>query len=203
MFFLTLCFTSAVSAVKHVNGERIRLNEEVKLCAVVLDTLGIAVPQEGPWKEAVLSAFNERVRVLDVAGRSVYVGYDESVREVIGYAFAAAGPGFWGRIESMVAVDAGVTKIVGVSFPRHSETPGLGARMTEPQFRDQFRDLPLAAKDGEGRYFRLVTPGAAAGPGDLDAITGATETSRAIEGFLNRELALFVAAAAKDLGGGE
>ena len=39
MFFLTLFFTSVVSAVKALNDERIRLNEEVKFKAVVLDVL--------------------------------------------------------------------------------------------------------------------------------------------------------------------
>ena len=47
MFGLTLLFTSAVSAVKHVNEERIALNEEIKLQAVVLDTLAIPLPEEG------------------------------------------------------------------------------------------------------------------------------------------------------------
>ena len=67
--------------------------------------------------------------------------------------------------------------------------------MTEPWFRDQFRGLPLRKSAGDGAYFRLVAPGSADGPSDLDAITGATMTSKAIERFLNDELDSFVAAA--------
>jgi Na+-transporting NADH:ubiquinone oxidoreductase subunit C len=201
MFILTLCFTSAVSAVKHVNKERIRTNEEVKFRAVVLDALRIPVPEGPDRKGSTAEVFNRRVRAVDVAGRRLYAGYDEAAETVIGYAFPAGGPGFWGPIESMVAVNPEATAIVGVNFYRHSETPGLGARMTEAEFRDQFRNFPLTGSSGKGRYFRLVQPGSAAGPDELDAITGATETSRAIERFLNSELDLFIGSVAARLEG--
>jgi Na+-transporting NADH:ubiquinone oxidoreductase subunit C len=203
MFFLTLVFTSVVSLVKHVNAEKIRLNEEVKLQAVVLDALGIKVRSGPSRNEAVTALFGERVRLVEGEERTIYAGYDEQGEEIVGYAFPAGGPGFWGPIEAMVGVDAGVTEIVGVRFPRHSETPGLGARMTEPQFRDQFRGLPLRKTAGRDAYFRLVAPGSASAPGELDAITGATMTSGAIERFLNEELDSFVAAAARSRTGRE
>jgi Na+-transporting NADH:ubiquinone oxidoreductase subunit C len=203
MFFLTLIFTSVVSLVKHVSAEKIRLNEEVKLQSVVLDALGIGVRSGSSRNEAVTALFGERVRRIEGEGRTIYAGYDEAGEEIIGYAFPAGGPGFWGPIEAMVGVDAGMTEIVGLSFPRHSETPGLGARMTEPQFRDQFRGLPLQKRAGDDAYFSLVAPGSASGPGELDAITGATMTSKAIERFLNRELDSFVTAAAKNRTGRE
>jgi len=203
MFFLTLIFTSVVSLVKYVNAEKIRLNEEVKLQAVVLDALGIGLPEGVSRNETVTALFGERVRRIEGEERTIYAGYDEKGDEIVGYAFPAGGPGFWGPIEAMVGVDAGVTEVVGVSFPRHSETPGLGARMTEPQFRDQFQGLPLRKSGGDAVYFRLVAPGSADRPGELDAITGATMTSKAIERFLNRELDSFVAAAPRSRTGRE
>jgi Na+-transporting NADH:ubiquinone oxidoreductase subunit C len=196
MFFLTLVFTSVVSLVKHVSAEKIRLNEEVKLQSVVLEALGITVPQGASRGEAVTALFGERVRRIEEEERTVYAGYDESGKEVVGYAFPAVGPGFWGPIEAMVGVDAEMAEITGLDFPRHSGTPGRGARMPEDWFRDQFRGLPLRKSDGDGDYFRLVPPGSAGGEGELDAITGATMTSKAIERFLNREIESFVAAAA-------
>jgi Na+-transporting NADH:ubiquinone oxidoreductase subunit C len=190
MFGLTLLFTSAVSAVKHVNQERIERNEAVKLQSVILDALGISLP--GSTME-IERLFAERVRKTSLAGRDVYVGYDAGAETVIGYAFDAGGPGFWGPIAAMAAVDGTGSRLLGVNFYRHSETPGLGARITEEGFRRQFRGLEL---DGRGEsFFRLLPAGTAAGPGELDAVTGATETSRAVERFLNRELASFIAAA--------
>jgi Na+-transporting NADH:ubiquinone oxidoreductase subunit C len=192
MFVLTLLFTSAVSAVKALNEERIRSNEAGKLQEVVLDALNISVPGGLPRRDAVARTFQGRVKKIEVKGRSVYAGYDETGERVIGYAFDAGGPGFWGPIEAMAAVDDGAQRILGVNFFRHSETPGLGARITEEPFRNQFRGLSLARDDEGEPFFRLVTAGMAEGEKELDAVTGATETSRAVEGFLNRELEIFL-----------
>ncbi len=207
MFFLTLFFASLVSAVKTVNEERIRLNEEVKLKRVVLDVLRIPLPASVPEKEAVNGLFAKRVKVREREGRLFYLGYDEAGETPVGIAFAVGGPGFWGPIEAMVAVDDSSAAVIGVNFFRHTETPGLGARMTEPLFRDQFRGLSLKGKGGKGAasgepLFRLVPAGTASSAEELDAITGATQTSEAIERFLNRELKRFVETQAKGTGEG-
>jgi Na+-transporting NADH:ubiquinone oxidoreductase subunit C len=197
MFGLTLLFTSAVSAVKIVNEDRIARNEQLKLQAVILDALNIPLPAaDGEIPEL----FARRVEETVVDGRTVYVGYGDDRSAIAGYAFAAGGPGFWGPIETMAAVDGGLTRLLGVNFYRHSETPGLGARITEEAFRAQFRGLEL--RRAEKKFFRLLPEGTASGEGELDAITGATETSRAVERFLNRELAVFLDGTAASLKGG-
>ena len=61
------------------------------------------------------------------------------------------------------------------------ETPGLGNKITFPDWLDQF------AGQGTAEPLAVVKGGTTA-PGTIDAITGATQTSRAIESFLNREL---------------
>ncbi len=194
MFLLTLFFTSVVSAVKVVNEERIRLNEEVKLKRVVLDVLRIPLPGSVPERSAINVLFAERVKVREREGRLFYLGYDEAGERLVGIAFVVGGPGFWGPIEAMVAVDGSAGVVIGVNFFRHTETPGLGARMTEPLFRDQFRGLSLKGKGAPSGapLFRLVPAGTASSAEELDAITGATQTSEAIERFLNRELKRFV-----------
>ncbi len=76
--------------------------------------------------------------------------------------------GFSGRIELMVGLLADGT-INKVSVLSQSETPGLGANMVQPKFKDQFNGKNPASynltvkKDG----------------GDVDAITAATISSRA------------------------
>jgi Na+-transporting NADH:ubiquinone oxidoreductase subunit C len=201
MFLLTLFFTSLVSVVKVVNEERIRLNEEVRLKRVVLDALRIPLPGNIPEREAVSDLFAERVKVREREGRLFYLGYDEAGETPVGIAFVVGGPGFWGPIEAMVAVDGSAGVVIGVNFFRHTETPGLGARMTEPLFRDQFRGLSLKGKGASsgGGFFRLVPAGTASSADELDAITGATRTSEAIERFLNRELKHFVDTLAKGM----
>ena len=197
MFVLTLCFTSAVSAVKIVNDERIGRNEEAKLQRVVLGALDIT-SSPGAESEETGELFRRRIRSSVIEGRTVYIGYDETDTTAIGYVFSAGGPGFWGGIEAMVAVDTAVSRIIGIEFYRQTETPGLGARITENWFTDQFRGLRI---DRGEPFFHLVRPGTSTGPGELDAITGASRTGRAIENFLNREIAVFARFAAEKLKG--
>jgi Na+-transporting NADH:ubiquinone oxidoreductase subunit C len=86
----------------------------------------------------------------------------------------------------MVGVDPNLDKMIGIAFYEHSETPGLGGRITEPFFRNQFQGRPLNSV--EGRYFDFRPPGTAKDPNEVDAITGATETSHRLEQFLNKNL---------------
>jgi Na+-transporting NADH:ubiquinone oxidoreductase subunit C len=92
----------------------------------------------------------------------------------------------------MVAVGPNATKILGLAFYRHSETPGLGARMTEDWFTKQFSGLSLYPITGQKKIFYLKPEGTGKDPNELDAITGATNTSAAIESFLNRDLDQFL-----------
>lgn len=88
----------------------------------------------------------------------------------VGTAFTAiTGLGYSGEIEIMVGLDAAGT-VNGVRILRHAETPGLGANYAFPAVLDEFykgrtaRDSWQVKKDG----------------GQVDAITGATVTGRAI-----------------------
>jgi len=72
-------------------------------------------------------------------------------------------------------------KILGVHILEHLETPGLGARSTEvrpdedePWFLRQFKGLDSVALKKDG--------------GNIDAITAATITSRAITDAVAEEL---------------
>ena len=191
MFLITLFFTSIVSAVKLVNEERIETNQRVKLQRIILNVLDIPLSEESSDKDLV-DIFESRVKSIDVQGKRLYVGYDEDGQKITGYAFPVGGPGFWGPIYGMVAVDPKASKILGLAFYKHSETPGLGARMTEAWFTNQFIGLPLYPTEGDKKIFYLKPAGTKEAPNDLDAITGATGTSRGIEGFLNRDLDRFL-----------
>ena len=75
---------------------------------------------------------------------------------------------------------AGITKdgaVKAINILNHSDTPGLGARATEPEFYGQFTDkaqLPLK-----------VVKGSAGNPDEIAAISGATITSNAVVDGVN------------------
>jgi Na+-transporting NADH:ubiquinone oxidoreductase subunit C len=191
MFLITLFFTSVVSAVKLFNEERIETNQRVKLQRIILKVLDIPVADKASDKDLV-KVFDTRVKSIEVQGKDVYVSYEEDGKTISGYAFPVGGPGFWGPIYGMVAVDPEASKILGIAFYKHSETPGLGARMTEDWFTKQFIELPLYPIEGDKKIFYLRPAGTKKASNELDAITGATGTSRGIEVFLNKELDHFL-----------
>jgi len=191
MFVLTFVFAAVVSAVKVHNEERIQINQQVKLQRIILKVLGVSVGEKATNRD-VIGAFERRVKPIDVKGQTLYVGYAEDGRQITGYAFPVSGAGFWGPVYGMVSVDPEATRIQGIAFYRHSETPGLGARITEPWFTKQFTGLPLFPVEGDKKIFYLKPAGPGKGPNELDAITGATGTSRAVEAFVNRDLYRFL-----------
>jgi Na+-translocating ferredoxin:NAD+ oxidoreductase RnfG subunit len=67
----------------------------------------------------------------------------------------------------------------GIEVLDHSETPGLGGRMTEDIFKKQFVGMKLKPQ------IKMVKERKATGDNEFDAITGATNTSRGIEEFIN------------------
>jgi len=64
-----------------------------------------------------------------------------------------------------------------VDFTSHNETPGLGGRIDEAWFKEQFRNRKIVI--GTGLSYDTEQEN------QLDAITGATSTSRSILNILN------------------
>ena len=100
--------------------------------------------------------------------KSFFVGVFDGKAERV--ALESSGGGFGGDIGVMIGVSLKDDAIVGVGVTTHSETPGVGSRAkTDPKFVGQFKGQVL--KD----TFKVKTDG-----GQVDAISGATVTSRGV-----------------------
>lgn len=98
-----------------------------------------------------------------------------------------SGPGLWGTVSGVLAVDEPVDQIVGIEITSHNETPGLGGRIEEDWFKDQFRNeaIPngeITVRKGTGN---VDTDSSNA---TVDGITGASLTSKSIEVIVNNTL---------------
>jgi Na+-transporting NADH:ubiquinone oxidoreductase subunit C len=191
MFLITLFFASLVSAVKLLSEGKIEFNQAIKLQRIILKVLTIPV-EKGTPDERIVQLFKARVKSIEVGQKTLYVGYEEDGRTIRGYALPVGGPGFWGPIQGMVGIDPQATRVLGLAFTKHSETPGLGGRITESWFTDQFKNLPLHPIEGNRNIFYLKPEGTGKADNELDAITGATNTSSAVQTFLNQELDYFL-----------
>ena len=95
--------------------------------------------------------------------------------------FETSGKGYGGDVGLMVGIDVQENQIVGVGVTTHAETPGMGAKaQTDPSFAAQFRELAL---DEE---VNVTSDG-----GSINAISGATITSRAVCSATNDALKLY------------
>ncbi len=99
-----------------------------------------------------------------------------------GYAFIAAGNGYQGEIKMIVGVNEAITTMLGMQVLESQETPGLGAEIAGSKFRDQFNNLALSQPI---TYIKNQKPEK---PGQIEAITGATISSKAVVNTLNKRI---------------
>lgn len=91
------------------------------------------------------------------------------------------GQGMWAMIHGFISIQADFTTIEGVTFYEHGETPGIGDRFLDPAWLAQWRGR-RAYDDSRRLVFRIGADEASpVANGAIDAITGATVTTSAIE----------------------
>jgi Na+-transporting NADH:ubiquinone oxidoreductase subunit C len=170
---VTVAFVSPISLVYLVTKPKVELNERVFLQRSVLYAAGLELP---PAPEQISALFEQRVEQKSGGGGDYYLVRDPA-GGTAGYVFLQSGPGLWGEITAAVGFDESLQKLTGVDFLRQVETPGLGARISERWFREQFR--------GKKGPFTTVGEGEPSAENQFDAITGATLTSNFVKDLLN------------------
>jgi len=112
---------------------------------------------------------DEMYRLATGEGDSLEIYPAKKDGEIVGYAVNTyTNKGFSGNINLMAGFRPDGT-IINISVLEQKETPGLGTKMTEPKFKDQFNGKNLS-----GFFLKVKKDG-----GQVDAITAATISSRA------------------------
>ncbi|MBQ6569042.1 MAG: RnfABCDGE type electron transport complex subunit G [Clostridia bacterium] len=151
------------------------------ICLVVTALLAVTNHKTAPLI-AEISAQNEaeqRKVVLPAAETFEQVtGHDNAFAgytpdgTLCGFVFTEKEKGYGGEITVMVGIDT-AANVTGVSILEHGETPGLGANVTKDKFLEQYKQNMTGelsvTKDG----------------GTIDAVTGATISSRAVTRAVN------------------
>jgi electron transport complex protein RnfG len=109
----------------------------------------------------------------------IYGGHDEQ-GDFVGYAVPAAGPGFQDTIALLYGYKPGERQVVGMEILESRETPGLGDKIyKDADFVAEFSALLV---DPE---IVAVKKGTKTGPNQVDAITGATISAKAVVRIIN------------------
>lgn len=117
------------------------------------------------------------------AGQLFYAGYNEQ-GELVGIALEASGMGFADILRVLYGYDPRKQAVIGFYVLESKETPGLGDKIEkDPKFLGNFEALDVSLDEGASgikNKVTLVKPGEKENPWEIDAITGATISSRAI-----------------------
>jgi len=183
MFVVMMAFSSVVIGLARYTDERVEANQALAFERAVVRVLP-GVYEEGLSGLEIHRRFVEQVDEPTEATAGAYSHKSNGVVQT--YALPFEGQGFWATIKGIIGIKADRETVTAISFYEQNETPGLGARITEPEFRDQFEGKVLAA-DGKTLTFRR--PGETLTPSQVHAVTGATQTSVRLEKIVNDAVA--------------
>lgn len=175
MIILAAVFTGVLSALNIVTADTIAKNSVIDQQRAILKAASIDVEDE-----EVEKIFEKDFEKIADNPREVY-RYNGDEKK--GYVFSYEGGALWGNVKGYVGINEEQNKLLGISVFKNNETPGLGGRITEDWYQNQFRDLEV--KDGD---FIVYKPSP---EGNVDAITGATLTSNSMREMLNKEIQAF------------
>ncbi len=154
----------------------ITANKALELREAVFKVLpGVSRMQQLVYRNGKLVASDETVKDEPV----VYGGYDER-GDFLGYAIPGAGPGFQDTIGLLFGFTPERQLVLGMEVLESRETPGLGDKIYKDEdFVGSFSELSI---DPE---IVAVKKGTSSRPNEIDAITGATISSKAVVRIIN------------------
>jgi len=178
MVIVTSIFTLVLAVINELTYDTIQEQSRIKTQSKLLYALDIEYENND---ENIVNTYSEYITEKSTENYTYYMA--EKDEEIIGYAFEVVGKGLWGQIRSYVAFDDSFNQLKGVDFISHSETPGLGGRIDERWFVDQFQGIEVSeSEDGEYLVFKPSIGG------NIDSITGATSTSKAVRTIFNENI---------------
>jgi Na+-transporting NADH:ubiquinone oxidoreductase subunit C len=135
--------------------------------------------------EAVDRKFSEVV--TDTIQVDDKVVYQASVEGATKYVLPVKGRGLWGGLWGYISVDEDKQHVYGTYFDHESETAGLGARIKERWFQEQFNGKPIFNEDGDV-VLTVVKKGNSKVETEIDGVTGATLTSNGVGAMVTEGL---------------
>lgn len=163
---VTAIFTLVLAVAQTVFQPRITANQANAEKAAILYVFGISESNAAK----IDALFEQYVSSDTINDMEVYIFADEA--GVKNYAVPLTGAGLWGSIHGYLSVSADLSEITGLEFTKQSETPGLGSRIDEDWYKEQFRGIKI--QDA------VPVLADSSGISLVDAITGATSSSNAV-----------------------
>ncbi|WP_347275336.1 FMN-binding protein [Candidatus Kuenenia sp.] len=199
IIFIAFIPCTGLFLVYFYTAPKIAAYHEIKEKRAVLDIFGIPYRTtektimgftiKGYDKDNIREVFDTSITVeeTEAAGAKseeegkVYKFIKDGELQGVGFIWSRIGYGYnkSSAMSLFICLKPDMETLKGIEVLDHSETPGLGGRMTEDMFKEQFIGMKLKPQ------IKMVKERKATGDNEFDAITGATNTSRGIEVFIN------------------
>lgn len=222
---LTVVFGGALSltsvGLKPIQDKQVELDTKKKILGAVMDISTITEPNEilslyASRVESVVVDINGNELTTDAKGNP-YVAETVNIQKnskldpqeraypvfmfkdeegaIEAYVFPTFGSGLWDWISSYVAFGKDLNTVKGIAFDHKGETPGLGARITEPGVQDRFIGKEVFNDQGELVSISMVKGEGKTGLSahEVDGLSGATMTTKGVNAMLAKYLECYSA----------
>ncbi|MBP1530780.1 MAG: FMN-binding protein [Bacteroidaceae bacterium] len=172
--FLLAFVASALKPMQDANVARDKKNQ-------ILTSLNVTGLKGDAIDKKYAEVITEELQEQD---RTVYVA---TVNGATKYVLPVKGRGLWGGLWGYISVDEDKQHVYGTYFDHESETAGLGARIKERWFQEQFNGKPIFDETGEV-VLTVVKKGQSKAETEIDGVTGATLTSNGVGAMVTEGL---------------
>lgn len=160
-----------------------------------LDAFNIDLRKEySKFVKPIMNTFKgDDAKTQEALGASEDIHFPIFVCEFNGkkyYVVSASGKGLWDDVWGYLGLNEDASSITGSVFDHKGETPGLGSKITEDWFQDQFVGKTID-ENGEYAPIKVKKPGNELNNHQVDGISGATFTGVGIEEMLTRNLNVY------------
>jgi len=178
MLLITIVFIGVLAFFYNSTKERVTKYNELRLKSSILSTFDLN-------GENVEETFDKYITKVEKEDLIYYIAEDN--RELLGYCFPISGAGLWGTINALLTLEPDLSRIINIEIIKHNETPGLGGRISEKWFKDQFKGKTILSGD-KVRTFELIPEDETGNDLQIRQVTGATLSSKAVVDIIVREM---------------
>ncbi len=178
MLVITIIFIGILATFYQLSLERVESYRQTMMRKMVLSVFELST-------EDINKNFADFIETKNIDNLMYYEAVKDSVS--LGYCFPISGSGLWGTIQALLAVTPNFSEIINIDILDQNETPGLGGRITEGWFRDQFQGKALLIDDVP-QLFSMIPENEKTKSNEICQITGATASSKAVVDMIYKNI---------------
>ncbi|MBW8016300.1 MAG: FMN-binding protein [Planctomycetes bacterium] len=136
-------------------------------------------------KKELIETFKQNLTSLDDEYPELTLyRYHDADDKTLAVALDFGGPGLWGPIKGILALEPDLRTIKGITFYEQEETPGIGGEIVKDKFRNGFLGKKIVDADGKAGI-SIKTNISNPADNEIDGVTRATMTCDKVADMLN------------------